>query len=250
MTIGSSRGPTLPLRPLRVFVGSTYADLRDERRALERALALMRGVVFVGMENFGSRPDRPIEVCLREVEESDVYVGIFGHRYGSIDPESCLSITELEYRQARRSGLACLVYLKDDAASVPPGLGETDLGLAARLRGLKEELKRDLTVDFFMGPDELATRVTTALHNLMAELPLKRPAPSNSCTDLHAALVRHFDTEELKTLCFVLGVDYDNLGGSGKEGKARDLITYMERRGKVDALAAEFRRLRPGIEWR
>src|SRR5215216_4598876 len=97
----------------RVFISSTWLDLQAEREALGKAINQMRGAEFVGMEFFGSRPDKPKDVCLQEVSQSDVYVGIFGHRYGYIDPESGLSMTELEYRQARCLNRPCLIYLKD-----------------------------------------------------------------------------------------------------------------------------------------
>jgi hypothetical protein len=44
-----------------------------------------------------------------------VYLGVFGMRYGSIDEESGRSITELEYREARRAGLPCMIYLIDES---------------------------------------------------------------------------------------------------------------------------------------
>jgi len=44
-------------------------------------------------------------------------------------------------------------------------------------------------------------------------------------TELHRLLVRHFDLEELRTLAFDLGVDFDDLRGEGKSAKARELIT-------------------------
>ena len=45
---------------------------------------------------------------------------------------------------------------------------------------------------------------------------------------LHEALNQYFDDEELHTLCFDIGVDYDGLKGAGKAAKARELITYIE----------------------
>ena len=41
------------------------------------------------------------------------------------------------------------------------------------------------------------------------------------------------DLEELRTLCFYLEVDYDNLRGEGKSAKARELIRGLERQNRV-----------------
>ena len=50
-------------------------------------------------------------------------------------------------------------------------------------------------------------------------------------------LVEHFDLEELRALCFDLGLDYDELRGEVKSVKARDLITVMLRQNGLAALA-------------
>ena len=47
-------------------------------------------------------------------------------------------------------------------------------------------------------------------------------------SQLHRMLMS-FDTSELRTLCFDLDVDYDNLPGEGKMDKARELVMYLRR---------------------
>jgi formylglycine-generating enzyme required for sulfatase activity len=56
-----------------------------------------------------------------------------------------------------------------------------------------------------------------------------------------------FDEEELRTLCFDLEVDYDDLRGEGRAGKARELVAYFERRGRISELVAYCRRARPNF---
>ena len=67
---------------------------------------------------------------------------------------------------------------------------------------------------------------------------------------LHQFLLRHFDEEELKTLCLNLGVDYDGLPSTGKTGKARELVLYLERHGRITELKNEVIRQRPRVSWR
>lgn len=43
-------------------------------------------------------------------------------------------------------------------------------------------------------------------------------------------LSKRFNKEKLRTLCFALGVDYEDLPAEGKENKARELVKYCERR--------------------
>jgi hypothetical protein len=65
-------------------------------------------------------------------------------------------------------------------------------------------------------------------------------------TELRDILVTNFNDGELRDLCFDLGVEYENLGGEGKSGKARELVAYCQRRERLPDLEAACRRLRPG----
>jgi len=61
---------------------------------------------------------------------------------------------------------------------------------------------------------------------------------SNDTTAIRQRLEEQFDLEELRTLSMDLGVDFDNLRGEGKAAKARELVLYLQRRGRLDALVA------------
>ena len=144
----------------RIFLSSTWQDLQPEREAVEKALHRMQDTNFAGMEYFGSRPETPEEVSLAEVDLSNIYVGIFAHRYGS-------GITEAEYRRARDHNLPCLIYIKDDVVPVPTAYVEHDPPKIAKLDSLKHELKAHHIVSAFTSPDHLASQVVTDLHNLL-----------------------------------------------------------------------------------
>ena len=58
----------------------------------------------------------------------------------------------------------------------------------------------------------------------------------NDPAAVRQALVNYFDLEELRTLCFDLGVDFDELKGSGKVAKARELVQHWQRHGNLDQL--------------
>lgn len=71
---------------------------------------------------------------------------------------------------------------------------------------------------------------------------------SFSPIDLVRILVRLFDMEELETLCFELGVDFDSLPAQGKAGKARELVQLAERVNQLSILETAVRRLRPSLD--
>ena len=54
-----------------------------------------------------------------------------------------------------------------------------------------------------------------------------------------------FDAEDLQTLCFDLDVVYDDLPAKGRKSKARELIAYLEKRGRVQDLIDLLREERP-----
>lgn len=96
-----------------VFVSSRYEDLREHRRLVWQMLKKL-SVPIRGMESFGARTEAPLETCLAEVEQSDVYVGIVAFRLGSVHPDSGKSFTQLEYEHARSLGKELLIYLADE----------------------------------------------------------------------------------------------------------------------------------------
>ena len=66
---------------------------------------------------------------------------------------------------------------------------------------------------------------------------------------LHKMLDRYFNEQELRSLMFGLGVEYDSLLGAGVSDKARELIGYMNRRGRLVELLQAVNKERPAIIW-
>lgn len=68
-------------------------------------------------------------------------------------------------------------------------------------------------------------------------------------SSLRELLVEHFDAEELRLLAFDLGIDPDNVSGSGKEAKAQSLLEHLAHRGQLSELLDRVRYLRPNVNW-
>jgi outer membrane protein assembly factor BamB len=66
---------------------------------------------------------------------------------------------------------------------------------------------------------------------------------------LYTLLTNYFDEEELRTLCFNLNVNYDDLAATGRAGKARELVIYLERRGRLSELILLCQQERPYLPW-
>jgi WD40 repeat protein len=160
------------MKRLRVYLSSTFEDLKDHRAAvfagLERA-----GLDVARMEAYTASDERPVEYCLRDVGESDVYVGLFAWRYGYEPPHAHgnpqgKSITELEYRHAESRHLRKLLFFADpDTRDQWPERFRdeiTDKGDAgAKIGVLRSELGTEKMAGFFRTPEELATLVLAAI---------------------------------------------------------------------------------------
>ncbi|MEO6908255.1 MAG: DUF4062 domain-containing protein [Abditibacteriaceae bacterium] len=90
-----------------IFISSTYEDLKDEREQVLKAI-LRLGHIPIGMEMFNAANETQWEMIKRRIEESDYYIVIIAHRYGSIEKESGLSYTEKELMWPPKSGHAIL----------------------------------------------------------------------------------------------------------------------------------------------
>lgn len=152
-----------------IFVSSTFTDLKTHRELVREAIERLEFGSHA-MEFFGALPETPKEECLRLVRSSNVYVGIFAMRYGSTDPESDKSLTQLEYEEAQSLHLPSLIYLIDeDSHSIFPK--HVDTGPAAeKLATLKAALKKSHVVNFFSSPEDLAAKVTQDLVRLVGAI--------------------------------------------------------------------------------
>ena len=72
--------------------------------------------------------------------------------------------------------------------------------------------------------------------------------PNNRVAFLNI-LKEHFNLTELRDLCLALEIDYENLAGSSKADKARELMLYCDRHGLGNKLLQASSHLRPNAPW-
>ncbi|KAM4881527.1 telomerase protein component 1 [Thomomys bottae] len=168
---------------VRIFISSTFRDMHGERDLLLRSVlpALQARVaphrislhaidLRWGITEEETRRNRQLEVCLGEVENSQLFVGILGSRYGYVPPNYNLpdhphfhwsqqyppgrSVTEMEVMQflnrdpGRQPSAPALIYFRDPSflSSVPDDwrsdfISESEEA-AHRISKLKSYLRR------------------------------------------------------------------------------------------------------------
>ncbi|MBK7895801.1 MAG: AAA family ATPase [Candidatus Promineifilaceae bacterium] len=85
-----------------------------------------------------------------------------------------------------------------------------------------------------------------------AQLQANRPAVAQPATGAELARIRHalvdsFDLDELRTLCFDLGMDFESLPGQSKPAKAREMVNYWRNRHDLTRLTEAIRYERGNI---
>lgn len=107
----------------RVFISSTYYDLKQLRQDLSQSLIDL-GLTPLASEfdSFPVNPDiRAIENCIEVVKaEADVFILIVGKRYGYVDTNNDKSVTNLEYIAATSKGIPVFVFVDRELISAIP----------------------------------------------------------------------------------------------------------------------------------
>ena len=147
-----------------VVVSSTARDLPDHRKEVLDA-CLRQGMFPVMMEHLPASDAEAISASLGMVDEADIYVGVFAHRYGYVPKEQNprqISITEMEYGRAVERKIPRLIFVMDKAhpitiEDVEQGEGATKLG------AFKERVQTENIVNFFKSPEDLRAHVIHSL---------------------------------------------------------------------------------------
>lgn len=184
---------------MRIFISSTFVDLRAEREAAREAL-LRSELVPWGMELFLSQPSEPLHVCLREVHLSDAVVLIIGFNAGSLIPETPgLTYTGAEFQLAKKLGRPVFAFFKTEGGA--PVNKEAAPELHQALEVFKKAVSdADITPAYFDSPDRLQTQLLLAMGNWNAQgrpgARLIFPTPSEFFAPFESGAPRLFDFKQ------------------------------------------------------
>jgi hypothetical protein len=180
--------------PNRVFLSSTYVDLARHRAAAQSAIRQL-GAVDVSMEHFGARDERPAAECISLVKnESDLFVGVYAHKYGYMPEGAEMSISEMEYHAASEIPLPRFIYIVDDNCPWIPA--HIDSGQnSKRLQEFKAMLLKRHICQRFGTEDQLATKIAADLGRHIAMQNAPRVGP-----DTPIRKIQHIGLESMHDL--------------------------------------------------
>lgn len=130
-----------------VMVSSTFTDLVQHREALIKTIDKQK-LKAVAMENDSALPAIDlIDSSLQMVRDAAAYIGVISHKYGQIPecPErnpKGLSVTELEFDEARDLGRPVLLFIMGDGHDVKKADVEIESDKITKLAAFRENAKR------------------------------------------------------------------------------------------------------------
>jgi hypothetical protein len=153
---------------MRIFISSTFVDLRTEREVAAEALRRSQLVPW-GMELFVSEPSSPLEVCLAQVRLSDTVVLVIGFKAGSLIPDSPgLTYTGAEFQLAQQLGMPVFAFFKTEGGS--PVNKETDPAKRKALDDFRSAVtSANITPAYFDSPERLQVELLLAMDNWNAK---------------------------------------------------------------------------------
>lgn len=142
----------------RVFVSSLVGDMARERAAVRSAILGVGASPVMFEDELGAQDVPADRAYLAGVRSSQVYVGLWGERYGVRMPDG-FSATHAEFLEAERAGLRLCLFVHGEVGGDMDG-SQRDLIVGAR---------NSWTTSSWTGPDDLAERVGRRLRDLASE---------------------------------------------------------------------------------
>ena len=181
------------MRKIKVFISSVQSEFAIERQLLFDYLTsdMLLGKFFEPFifENIPALNAVPSAVFLNEVENSDVYLGIFGQDYGFEDADG-ISPTEKEFDTATIGNKVRLVYVKQAEKRHPKEVL------------LIHKAENVIVRRSFATPEQLKTAVYASLINYLIENEIIRTTPFDAT--LHPeATIEDLDEENIRNFVYI-----------------------------------------------
>ena len=153
-----------------IFVSSTFLDLIEERAEITQAIMEINHMPY-GMEAFPAANKTQWEWIKRAIKESDYYIVIVGGKYGSVNPKTGLSYTEMEYRYAEEVGVPTIAFLVDSNVDLPKSKIETDSAKAEKLQDFRSYIENTRLRKSYTSKEDLKAKVIASVVKLINQCP-------------------------------------------------------------------------------
>lgn len=137
-------------KPRKVFISSTCEDFMKPFRDAARDAITKLKMKPEMCDDWPQSGCNPTNLCCQKVLESDIYMGVFGGRYGYVEPSLNSSMTQVEYLTALSANKTMLLFILNP-------LNQTDEPASIRQRqnDFINELKKNRIIRTFTKPSDL-----------------------------------------------------------------------------------------------
>ena len=182
------------MKRIKIFISSVQSEFSMERAMLSQYIRTdaLLGKFFETFlfEDVPANESSPQQVYLREVEMSDIYLGLYGNKYGYEDSEG-VSPTEREYDRASELHKTRIIFINS--------LNEHERH--PKEIALIQKVERDIVRKTFVDMEGLRTSVYASLVQYLEEKEFIRWQPFDAAFDTSATLD---DLDEDKMREFIL----------------------------------------------
>lgn len=165
---------TIPVNPqdkiYQVFVSSTYEDLKEERQEVMAAV-VSTGNVPIGMEYFPAGDAAPFDYIKKQIDEADYYILVVAGKYGSINKETGISYTEMEFDYAIEKKVPVAVLLYKDLTKLTADKIELDNDRRSLLEAFRKKVRDGRMANFWEDKKDLRLELKDAINSMIVESP-------------------------------------------------------------------------------
>lgn len=154
-----------------IFVSSTYEDLKSERQEVMAAV-VSSGNVPIGMEYFPAGDAAPFDYIRKQIDSADYYILVVAGKYGSINEETGISYTEMEFDYAVSKGVPIAVLQYRNIDMLPGVKLEVDSPEKKKLLdAFRNKTRNNRMVSFWDDIKDLRSQVKDAINNMIKNSP-------------------------------------------------------------------------------
>lgn len=122
------------------------------------------------MEMFSADNDEQWSIIQSTIDNSDYYILILGHRYGSLTKDN-ISFTEKEFDYAKSIGLPIISFIRNRDFATKPSERDPEPSKAVQLAAFLEKVTNNSMCDFWETENQLGQKVAIALTKIFFKTP-------------------------------------------------------------------------------
>lgn len=161
---GVAAQAVLGRRGLSAFISSTTADL-PEHRDYVCEVCVRLGIAPLFWEHLQAQNVYRSQLDL--VNEADIFIGVYGQKYGEVTGRGETAFVEKEYARARERDIPMLLFIMGDEHPVTREMVEQNRTARANLAAFKAWLRQMHSVEYFTSPADLRDSVAASIQLLL-----------------------------------------------------------------------------------